>query len=405
MRLLLITNVFPNPTQPTRGTFNLEMTRALQRLGHEIEVVSPVSWVDEWRGRRRGRRFDASRRAVWEGTPVSYPRYYYTPRVLRLCYGWFLWYSIRGMLLPLGERFQPDAVLAYWAHPDGYVGVRLARHLGVPCVAIVGGSDVLILCRQFARRRCIMNVFDAVGLVVPVSEDLKRGIERLGVDPGKVHVCWRGVDPEKFHPGDRREARRRLGLPPGRPLLLWLGNMVPVKGLETLIDAAAILKQRGIDFGLLLVGSGRLEAKLRRRCAARGLEEHVRFVGRVMHDALPDWYRAANLTVLPSWSEGIPNVLLESMASRVPFVASRVGGIPEIATEGIDLLVPPGDVTALADAIATQLSAGDRNGEHPRKLFTWTDAAHEMTRLMHLLKAPAGQADGAGTPIAADGHR
>jgi hypothetical protein len=62
-------------------------------------------------------------------------------------------------------------------------------------------------------------------------------------------------------------------------------------------------------------------------------------------------------------------------------------------------------VTALADAIATQLSAGDRNGEHPRKLFTWTDAAHEMTRLMHLLKAPAGQADGAGTPIAADGHR
>jgi len=236
-----------------------------------------------------------------------------------------------------------------------------------------------------------MNVFDAVDLVVPVSEDLKRGIEGLGVDPGKVHVCWRGVDPEKFHPGDRREARRRLGLPPGRPLLLWLGNMVPVKGLETLIDAAAILKQRGIDFGLLLVGSGRLEAKLRRRCAARGLEEHVRFVGRVMHDALPDWYRAVNLTVLPSWSEGIPNVLLESMASRVPFVASRVGGIPEIATEGIDLLVPPGDVTALADAIATQLSAGDRNGEHPRKLFTWTDAAHEMTRLMYLLKAPAGK--------------
>ena len=110
------------------------------------------------------------------------------------------------------------------------------------------------------------------------------------------------------------------------------------------------------------------------------------------HDNLPDWYRAANLTVLPSWSEGIPNVLLESMAARVPFVASNVGGIPEIATAGIDRLVPPGDAAAWADAIAKQLSQGDEAADTARKLFTWPDAAQDITRLIETGRGTAGAA-------------
>ena len=79
-----------------------------------------------------------------------------------------------------------------------------------------------------------------------------------------------------------------------------------------------------------------------------------------MHHDLPDWYRAADLTVLPSVSEGVPNVLLESIACGTPFVASRVGGIPEIASPGIDRLVAPGDPLELADAIEQHLSQATR---------------------------------------------
>jgi glycosyltransferase involved in cell wall biosynthesis len=106
-----------------------------------------------------------------------------------------------------------------------------------------------------------------------------------------------------------------------------------------------------------------------------------------MHDALPDWYRAADLTVLPSLSEGIPNVLLESMASGTPFVATSVGGIPEIAAEGIDFLVPPRNPLALADAIAAGLMRGKKtHGRHPN-LFSWSESARAMKRIVESLRS------------------
>jgi glycosyltransferase involved in cell wall biosynthesis len=236
-----------------------------------------------------------------------------------------------------------------------------------------------------------LNVLNAAERVIVVSRDLQNKVEQLGVEAAKIHVGWRGVDAERFCPGDRRKARLRLGLPQDRPLLLFVGNFVPVKNVETLLSAAAMVKARGMDFHLLLVGRGPLKSALTRKSQALHLEEHVRFVGTVPHDALPDWYRAVDLTVLPSWSEGLPNVLLESMATRVPFVASRVGGIPEIATDGIDLLVPPGDPAALADAIVQQLSRDSETSDHPRKLFTWPDAAREVTRLIEALPGLCGQ--------------
>ncbi len=382
MRIHLITNVFPNPTQLTRGTFNLEMSGALSREGHDVEIVSPVSWFEEWRAGQRGRRIGRERHEVMHGMHVYYPRFYYTPKLLRSFYGSFLWNSIKSTVLPLVKTTPPDIVIAYWAHPDGYAGLRLARQIGKPCAVVIGGSDVLLLCRNSARRRCVLNVLRAVDWVIVVSRDLKDQVEKLGVDPAKVHVGWRGVNAEEFSPGDRREARQRLGLPASRPLMLWVGGMVPVKNLETLLAAAAILKARGTDFRLLLVGQGRLANSLKRKCRALGLQELVQFVGPVRHDNLPDWYRAANVTVLPSWSEGIPNVLLESMAAGIPFVASNVGGIPEIAREGVDRLAPPGDPAAWAEAIAKQLSQADRAPSSPRTLFTWPDAARDITRLI-----------------------
>jgi glycosyltransferase involved in cell wall biosynthesis len=395
MRLLLITNQFPNATQPMRGTFNLEMALALKRLGHTIEVVSPVSWVDEWRARRKGRRFPASRQAIYEGVPVCYPRYYYTPKLLRTRYGWFMWQSIRGTLLPLVATHPPDIVMSYWAHPDGHVGHQLARQIGKPCVVVTGGSDVLVLCKQNARRRSVLRVLNAVDMVVAVSADLKHKVEQLGVDPAKVHIGLRGVDTERFCPGDRAAARQRLALPADRPILLWVGEMLPVKGLETLIAACAILRNRNVDFLLQLVGKGPLRPSLESACFAQGLQEHVRFVGPVRHDALPDWYRAADLMVLPSRSEGTPNVLLESIACGTPFVASGVGGIPEIAAEGVDRVVPPGDTAALADAIEQQLATP---GPFPRRGFTpctWTAAGEQLVSLMTPLvtqdrNAPSG---------------
>ena len=131
--------------------------------------------------------------------------------------------------------------------------------------------------------------------------------------------------------------------------------MSPEKGLDVLVDACARLP-RGLDFSLYLAGDGPLRGELTERARRAGLAQRIVFAGTVPHDALPDWFRAADVTVLPSRSEGVPNVLLESIACGTPFVASDVGGVAEIADLRADRLTPAGDADALAAAIVEVLS-------------------------------------------------
>jgi glycosyltransferase involved in cell wall biosynthesis len=385
MKLLFLSNVFPNPLQPTKGVFNLGMVRALAR-DHEVRVVSPVSWVDELRAARRGAGLGRGRRAAIGGVEVAHPRSYYPPKVLRGHYGTFLWWSVGRGAGRLVADFAPEAVLGYWAHPDGEVAVRLARRAGVPSVVMVGGSDVLLLGREAGRGRCVRRVLEAADAVVAVSRDLAEALAGLGIPAAKVHVIPRGVDAGAFAPGDRPGARRRLGIPDGAPVLLWVGRLVAVKGLDVLLRACGRLRDRGVAFRLYLVGDGPLRRPLEAQARSEGLGPAVAFVGPVAHDDLPDWYRAADLTVLPSRSEGVPNVLRESLACGTPFVASRVGGVPELAAGGAGELVEPGDPEALAAALAAALARPARvDGAAGSPPMDLADAVAPLSRLLREL--------------------
>jgi glycosyltransferase involved in cell wall biosynthesis len=225
---------------------------------------------------------------------------------------------------------------------------------GVPVGLIVGGSDILLLTRDPPRRRAIIRVLQSVDAVFPIGSDLTKKVVELGVSPDRVHALQQGVDPERFSLGEPSAARQRLEVEPGVPLLLFVGNLLPVKGLDVLFEAAARLAARGIDFRLWLVGDGPERDALERCGRALGLSSRLRFWGSQPHEVMPDFFRAADLTVLSSRSEGIPNVLRESLACGTPFVATRVGGIADIATPEC-ALVPPGDPLALAEALETRL--------------------------------------------------
>ena len=293
-------------------------------------------------------RFGPGRSLTLDGIVVDHPRYYYSPKVLRRCYGLFYWWSMRHAVARLRATWRPDAVIAFWAHPDGEAAVRAARVMGVPSVVIVGGSDVLLLAKNASRRRCVRNVLSRADAVVTVNCDLRDKVIELGIPGEKVHVWARGIDTSLFTSGDRLQARRRLGIPVMRPSLVWVGRMVPVKGLDVLLESCALLRDRGVDYHLYLVGDGPLRRQLMARTEAHCLSAHITFVGPKLHEELPDWYRAADLTVLPSRSEGLPNVLRESLACGTPFVASDVGGIHQIADPDSSLLVPSEDPLSLA---------------------------------------------------------
>lgn len=377
MRLLFLSNVFPSRYHPVKGTFNLELARALART-HELRVVCPIAWTDAWRGFVEGQHLKCI-----AGVPVEYPRYYYPPKLLRASYGWFLWQSLRGTFQRLLQSFAPEAILGYWAHPDGEVAVRLARRLGVPALVMVGGSDVLLLTRQRGRRRRIVNVLNSADAVVAVSKDLRSKVVELGITADKVHIVSRGLNTDRFSPGDRLQARRRLGLTLEDRAMLWVGRMVPVKGLDVLLRACTALRARGETFHLYLAGNGPLRASLEADARRRGLGEMVFFLGARPQDELPDWYRAADVTVLPSRSEGVPNVLRESLACGTPFVASRVGGIPEIAKPP-NRLVPPDDATALAEALSTALAT--RKPLPPTPVAGWDQSAAALIQIVEELK-------------------
>ncbi len=395
MRILFLSNEFPHTYRPTKATFNYDLLTALGAI-HEVTVVSPIPWLEELitRGRQPFRAWPRQRKvgrlAVW------HPRFYYTPGCLRQWYGPFLWWSLRRTVSRLARGPRPECILSYWAHPDGEAAVRLARKWGIPCMVIVGGSDVLLLGRERRRGACIRSVLQRAEGVIALSRDLGQHVRAMGVPAERVHVLRRGVDPSLFSPGDRVAARRDLGLSPGVPMILWVGRFAPVKGLDVLVAACERLRKDRPDFRLCLIGDGPLRGELLSEVSRRGLGGQIRFVGTLPHEQLAPWFRAADVTVLPSRSEGIPNVLLESLACGTPFVASNVGGIGEIADYPVARLVAPERpaelAAALQDSLANPATVG--TSDSPPTLAQF---ARNVAELAHdLAKAPNQVVSGKG---------
>lgn len=373
MQILFLSSIYPRAYDPTRGIYCYRLCTQLAKR-HHVRVVSPLSFLER---RPRGPLDD---QFVLEVGPTTYPRYYYTPRLLRSQYGRFMWLSVKGHVRRLLREFAPDCVLSYWAHPDGEVAVRAAQLAEAPCGVIVGGSDVHVLAKDPGRGPAVARTLRSADAVFAVSQELRDRIVELAVSPDRVHVHYQGID-EQFSIGDKSAARRRLGMRSDRPVLLWVGRMVPVKGLEVLLAACAELRARGRDFELVLAGDGPLRGRLEAQAADLGLSGSMRFVGMRPHEELPDWYRAADLTVLPSYSEGLPNVLRESLACGTPYVATQVGGVGELSTDPANRLVPPGDPASFAGAVAAALS-GPTGLSHPPKFHDWGTHATSLIRVL-----------------------
>jgi glycosyltransferase involved in cell wall biosynthesis len=160
----------------------------------------------------------------------------------------------------------------------------------------------------------------------------------------KLHVVHCGVDMERY---PYVAPRQGAGLS-----VLCVGRLVPQKGLDMLMEAVDVLARRDVDIRLVLVGSGPLEASLRRKVRHLGLEERVRFEGAVGQDDIGRYYAEADLFCLPSFAEGVPVVLMEAMATGRPVVATRIAGVPELVDDGVSgLLVAPGSVEQLVTAL------------------------------------------------------
>lgn len=358
MRILALTNLYPNPHQPNRAAFNRQQFTALANR-HELRVIAPIPWTEG----------NAVRQSQCDGIEIEHPRYIYPPKILRGWHGHFFRRSVRRVFERIVKDFQPDVVLGTWAYPDGWAAVELGHGAGLPVVVKVHGSDIYLLDEYPSRKRRTFEALTRADSVVAPSRDLANRVIGMGVDPARVNVIYNGVDTQLFNPGSKTDARKRLNLPLDRRIVLFVGNLVPVKGVDILLKACNQLMTQGVDFSCYLVGEGPLKSEMK----------SVNFIGSKPHAQLPDWYRAADVFILPSYSEGMPNVLLEAAACGTPFIATSVGGIPEI---GCGKLVSPGDVGQLAKAIAYELAAPSRNANPLMVLHSFDESAAELATVL-----------------------
>ncbi len=219
-------------------------------------------------------------------------------------------------------------------------------------------------------------------IVSPTATERTQLAWYYGADPAHISVIPCGVDTRLFRPRDQHEARQRLGLPCGR-LLLFVGRIERLKGIDTLLEAAALLLARPgyADLRVLIVG-GDLESngdnpellRVQALAADLGIRDHVDFLGSQPQTELPYFYSAADLTIMPSHYESFGMVALESMACGTPVVASRVGGLARLVRDGeTGILVPEEAPTALAMQTHAILSDDMERGAMARRAAEYAD--------------------------------
>ncbi|HWL09329.1 MAG TPA: glycosyltransferase, partial [Planctomicrobium sp.] len=345
-------------------------------------------FTEAYTGRQfRKKRFRAPADLVRQGIPVSYPTYWYTPRCFQNWYGDQMWWSVKKCVQETLKVFKPDAVLSYWAHPDGEVGRRAAELAGIPSAVIVGGTDVLVLPQRHGRGPKIQKVLNQSSAVITVSKGLASKVCEMGVPEMNVVTIYQGVDENLFECVHTRSmSRLKLGLSNDVAHLLWVGRMVEIKAIPVLLNAVALLRDQGVRFQLHLLGDGPQRGSMEQLAAKFNLSEQVQFHGCISQDAIADWYRAADVTVLSSDSEGLPNVLRESLACGTPFVSTNVGSVHELLFPEASCLVLPRDPVAFADAIQKMLTPEAKQAASAYLPTSWNNTARKTARLLNALR-------------------
>ncbi|MFO0881181.1 MAG: glycosyltransferase [Gemmataceae bacterium] len=257
------------------------------------------------------------------------------------------------------QRVGADVLLCH-GYKANLLGRIAARRCGIPVVSVSRGWTG----ESFRVR--LYEMLDRFHLrfmdhVIAVSQAQADRCRRAGVRPEKLGVIYNAIDPDRFVDPDPRYRHRleKHFREPKSHLIATAGRLSPEKGFDVFVEAAARVLEAQPDVGFVIFGHGALRDTLQQQIALLGLGDSVVLGG--FRNDLDRFIPHLDLFVLPSWTEGLPNVVLEACAAGVPVVATAVGGTPEIIEEGQGgLLCPPGDADALADRILEAIECEDR---------------------------------------------
>jgi teichuronic acid biosynthesis glycosyltransferase TuaC len=333
MKVLFISNLFPDAQEPRRGIHNARLIRRLAEKC-ELRIIAP-------RPRLLFTGKGPPRQACREDAEFAncFPAVRYVPKIGGFINHKLFARDLRRAAAAVLAEFAADLILCAWLYPDGCAAADLASEHKLPLVLIAQGSDVHQYLDMPGRSQPILKACRQAAVTMTRGRNLAERLQGAGVPGDQIATVYNGVDLETFHPVSPGDT------PPPRPEaeyhLLYVGNLYPIKNPNLLVQAHS---QLGPRFGLTIVGDGPL----------RGQDsERVKYVGSQSPEVVADYLRHADLLCVPSNNEGVPNVIREAFASGTPVVATKVGGIPEVLEDDLlGRLVPPRDADAMARAIA-----------------------------------------------------
>ncbi|MBD1372175.1 glycosyltransferase family 4 protein [Hazenella sp. IB182357] len=332
-RILVISHMYPNRVNPQSGIFVHNQIKALGRAGVEVRVVSPTPFFPFYpKWSQYPKKFTSE---IVNGIHTYYmPTFLLPGGLLFSLHGEQYQRNLREMIGMIRQEFVFDLIHCHTIFPDGYAGALLKKQFQVPVISTIHGSDIMLY--PYRSKRVYHKTIEALNQndqVITVSRRLEEEALRLAPD-ANVKTIYNGFDHMHFKPVETAIARENVGYPGKDKRIVYVGNLLPVKGVEYLLQAFQTLEPRKNGYHLYLVGEGPLRSKLMDQVKALGIEANTTFVGRKPYQDIPMWINSADIMVLSSLSEGLPSILLESMGCGKPMIATDVGGIKEVLQDG-----------------------------------------------------------------------
>lgn len=380
MQILLFSSLYPNSSNPQHGIFVEQRLKKLLEFAGDIKVVviSPVP-LNLIGGCKKNRYKKIVQHEIYNDVEVFRPIFFTLPIIGRYINPISMFLTSINLLRRIKSSIdKPDLIDAHYYFPDGIAALLLGKIIKAPVVITARGSDINYFPKYFTARRYIQWAIQQSAATITVSNALRNRVLEVGGPACKVTTLHNGVDLNIFDIKDKISAKEKIHI--NSKLLLTVGNLVKEKRHNLIIMALCYLP----EYTLAVVGEGPLENSLKLTAIKHNVQDRVIFLGRKSQQELVEYYNAADCSVLASSREGLPNVLLESLACGTPLVASQIGGVPEIMQSEVAGYMFSGEDPKTIAALVMKIDGKKINRQAVRALseyFSWDNASQGQYKI------------------------
>ncbi|MBC8284626.1 MAG: glycosyltransferase [Nitrospinae bacterium] len=332
IKISFLSTSFPRFDGDFSGNFVFHFAQELSHQGASLEIIAPD---------------DPASRPISENFNIVRFPYFFPRSWQKLAYGagitsqksvW-VWLQLPFFLTnfflnALKSARKSQLIHAFWS-ASGIIALTVRCFKPRPVIITLWGSDKRIAEIPILSK-LILFILVTADAIVCEENSLKSFLVSRGLDPEKIYLIKNGIDKNLFQPRDSTVTKRNLGLKENQQIILSIGSLNKTKNHSLLIDAFDEIAESNPSWNLFIIGEGEERANLESQIQRSENVQKIKLLGLKKHDSISQWLNAADIFVLPSKSEGTPNALLEAMASGLPVVASRVGGVPELIKNKIE---------------------------------------------------------------------